>query len=251
MAVPARTSRPQWQAELRPDDGHGEGVDRRTKIHIDAFGSLGPKEPELTFDGTIDGSGAIRATATLMHTDARPYTVTGRIHSWSREENWAGQLKVVTFHEITFPFDANFELYAFLWKEAARQMTSPVNESRASLVASLWLKTDDVAAFESFERAAARVMAKHGGRIDHVVRRADIERGDGPFEVHVVSFPDWRSFDAYRADADFKALLPQRERLMSRTEIWRGEPRETYVGDVLAYSAAKVDHGSRRPRGKT
>jgi hypothetical protein len=88
------------------------------KIHIEAFGNLGPKEPELTFDGTIDESGAIRATATLMHTDARPYTVTGRLHSWSREENWAGQAKIVTFHEITFPFDPNFELYAFLSKEA-------------------------------------------------------------------------------------------------------------------------------------
>jgi hypothetical protein len=88
------------------------------KIHIDAFGVLGPKEPELVFDGTIDESGAIRATATLMHTDARPYAVTGRMHSWSEEENWGGRIKIVTFHEITFPFDPNFELYAFLSKEA-------------------------------------------------------------------------------------------------------------------------------------
>ena len=90
----------------------------KARIHIDAFGALGPKEPELTFDGTIDEFGAIRATATLMHTDARPYTVIGQMHSWTREENWAGQLKAVTFHEITFPFDPNFELYAFLAKEA-------------------------------------------------------------------------------------------------------------------------------------
>jgi uncharacterized protein (DUF1330 family) len=101
------------------------------------------------------------------------------------------------------------------------------------LVVSLWLETDDVAAFESFERAAARVMAKHGGRIDHVIRRADAERGGGPFEVHVVSFPDWTAFDAYRADPELKALLPQRERLVSRTEIWRGESRETYCGAAL------------------
>lgn len=100
-----------------------------------------------------------------------------------------------------------------------------------NLVVSLWLKNDDVAAFEAFERSAARVMAKHGGRIDQVVRRADTERGDGPFEVHLVSFPDWPSFDAYRADPAFQALLAQRERLISRTQIWRGEPRERYVGD--------------------
>jgi uncharacterized protein (DUF1330 family) len=104
--------------------------------------------------------------------------------------------------------------------------------ARVNLVVSLWLKTDDVAAFESFERAAAQVMAKHGGRIEHVIRLAAAERGDGPFEVHVVSFPDWNAFDDYRSDPKFKALLPQRERLIARTEISRGEPREPYAGDA-------------------
>jgi uncharacterized protein (DUF1330 family) len=107
-------------------------------------------------------------------------------------------------------------------------MSSRSSESRVNLVVSLWLKADDVAGFESFERAAARVMAKHGGRIDRVIRRASAEGGDGPFEVHVVSFPSWSAFDAYRADQAFKALRPRRERLIARTEIWRGEPREAY-----------------------
>jgi uncharacterized protein (DUF1330 family) len=107
-----------------------------------------------------------------------------------------------------------------------------VAEPSVNLVVSLWLKTDDVAAFESFERSAAQVMAKHGGRIDRVIRVAAAERADGPFEVHVVSFPSWTAFDAYRADPAFKALLPQRERLIARTEIRRGEPREPYAGDV-------------------
>jgi uncharacterized protein (DUF1330 family) len=99
---------------------------------------------------------------------------------------------------------------------------------RVTLIVSLWLKTDDIAAFEAFERAAAGVMAKHGGRIDQVIRKAGVERGDGPFEVHVVSFPDWSSFDAYRADPAFAALRPQRDRLIARTEILRGESRATY-----------------------
>ena len=107
-----------------------------------------------------------------------------------------------------------------------------VATARATLIVSLWLNADDVAAFESFERAAARVMAKHRGRVDIVVRRAGAERGDGPFEIHVVSFPDWASFDAYRADPAFSALLPQRERVIARTEIWRGEAREPYVSSA-------------------
>ncbi len=45
-----------------------------------------------------------------------------------------------------------------------------MSESRVNLVVSVWLKTDDVPAFESFERAAARVMAKHGGRIEAPLR---------------------------------------------------------------------------------
>jgi uncharacterized protein (DUF1330 family) len=111
-------------------------------------------------------------------------------------------------------------------------MSSRPSESRVNLVVSLWLKTDDVAAFESFERAAAQVMAKHRGRIDHVTRLADGVRGDAPFEVHVVSFPDWAAFDAYRADPAFKALLARRERVVARTEIWRGEPRASYGDDA-------------------
>jgi uncharacterized protein (DUF1330 family) len=101
---------------------------------------------------------------------------------------------------------------------------------RVSLVVSLWLKTDDVVAFETFERSAARVMAKHGGRIDHVVRCADAEQGDSPFEVHLVSFPGWKSFEAYRADPEFAELLRRRESIIARTQIWRGEQREAYAG---------------------
>ncbi len=104
-----------------------------------------------------------------------------------------------------------------------------MSESRANLVVSLWLKTDDVAAFEQFERAAALVMAKHGGRIDRVVRGSDAEAPDCPFEVHVVSFPDWDAFEAYRGDPQLKDLLPLRERLIARTEIWRGEERAVYA----------------------
>ncbi len=110
----------------------------------------------------------------------------------------------------------------------ALRMTAAL-KPRASLVVSLWLKTDDIAAFEAFERAAAQVMAEHGGRIDNVVRRSDTEARDGPFEIHVVSFPDWKAFESYRNDRRFKELMPLREQLIARTEIWRGERREGYA----------------------
>jgi hypothetical protein len=61
------------------------------------------------------------------------------------------------------------------------------------------------------------------------VRGSDAEAPDCPFEVHVVSFPDWDAFEAYRGDPQLKDLLPLRERLIARTEIWRGEERAVYA----------------------
>jgi hypothetical protein len=95
-------------------------IDKRN-IHIEAFDEFGSKRPALIFEGTIDDSGAIRATATLMNTDARPYAVQGKLHAWSREERWGDKSKIVTFREINFPFDPGFELYSFLSEEAIDQ----------------------------------------------------------------------------------------------------------------------------------
>jgi hypothetical protein len=97
---------------------------------------------------------------------------------------------------------------------------------RLVLVVNLWLKDGDVAGFEAFEHAAADVMATHGGRIDAAIR-CDAYAG-GPFEVHLVSFPDVAAFDAYRADPRRVALGAQRERVIARTEVWRGAARRAY-----------------------
>jgi uncharacterized protein (DUF1330 family) len=95
-----------------------------------------------------------------------------------------------------------------------------------TLVVSLWLATDDVAAFESFERRAAEVMAPHGGRIASVVRCAG-DPGE-PFEVHVVTFPSAAALRAYREDPRHAELRELRERVIARTDIWSGEARRPY-----------------------
>jgi hypothetical protein len=96
----------------------------------------------------------------------------------------------------------------------------------SSLVVSLWIRGDDIGAFEAFEQAAAAVMSKHGGRIETVIRCSDFEAG--PFEVHIVTFPDVKALDAYRQDPRVAELRPFRERVISRTEIWSGEQRHPY-----------------------
>ena len=104
------------------------------------------------------------------------------------------------------------------------------DESRLTLVVSIWLKDNDVAGFETFERQAATIMAAHGGRVDHVVRCGG--QGGAPFEVHLVSFPDAAAAGAYRADPRIVKLFPLRDRVVARTEVWAGQQRSAYGAEV-------------------
>lgn len=97
------------------------------------------------------------------------------------------------------------------------------------LVVSLWLRGDDIGAFETFEREASVVMARHGGRIDRAIR---VDRtnapADAPFEIHLVRFPDRAAFDAYRADAATLALAPRREAVIARTVVLGGHDQPSH-----------------------
>jgi len=104
------------------------------------------------------------------------------------------------------------------------------DESRVTFIVSIWLKDNDVAGFESFERQAAAIMAGHGGHVETVVRCGG--EGGAPFEVHVVSFPDAAAAGAYRADPRLAKLLPLRERVIARTEVWAGQQRSAYGAEV-------------------
>jgi antibiotic biosynthesis monooxygenase (ABM) superfamily enzyme len=97
---------------------------------------------------------------------------------------------------------------------------------------SLWIHPGQEAAFEAFEREATRVMARHGGRIDNAVRMTPPE-GAGPndatpYEIHVVSFPDKASAEAYAADPATLALRERRARIISRTVLMAGREAGPY-----------------------
>ena len=99
-----------------------------------------------------------------------------------------------------------------------------MEDPRFHAVAEIWLHDDAASdAFEALELELARLMARHGGRIEHAVR---VDPGpaaaDLPFEIHVVSFPDRAAFDAYRADPATRALGPRRDRLIARTVLRTG-----------------------------
>jgi uncharacterized protein (DUF1330 family) len=91
------------------------------------------------------------------------------------------------------------------------------------LIVSLWLRGEDVEAFESFESKIAQIQAKHGGRIDQAIR---VHNPDGdptlPFEVHVVSFERAEGLAAYRADPQFQELRGLAERILLKTVVLQG-----------------------------
>ncbi|HEX5008220.1 MAG TPA: DUF1330 domain-containing protein [Hyphomonadaceae bacterium] len=106
---------------------------------------------------------------------------------------------------------------------------------RYSLVVSLWIHPGQEAAFEEFERAAARRMARHGGRIDAAVRTFPNGKGDDPeeataYEIHIVSFPDKAAYDAYANDPETIAARESRAGIISMAMVVPGREAGPYPG---------------------
>lgn len=102
-------------------------------------------------------------------------------------------------------------------------------EPRHVRVVSLWIHPGQEAVFEAFEQEAEQRMARHGGRIDSVVR-VDNPGGsaDAPYEIHVVSFPDAASVAAYAGDPETLGLLALRNAIISRTVVVTGRDAGPY-----------------------
>jgi uncharacterized protein (DUF1330 family) len=86
------------------------------------------------------------------------------------------------------------------------------------LIAVLAVHRAELARFRDYERAAVRVMAKHGGAIEHAYELA----GDDATlrELHVVRFPSDAAFDAYRVDPELAEHAAERAQAVISTEIW-------------------------------
>lgn len=94
----------------------------------------------------------------------------------------------------------------------------------------LFINKDREGEFRTFETAAARIMAVHGGRIERVVRPGPLS-SDGalPYEVHVVVFPNEACFMAFRGDAALAALAPLRQAAVARMHLIAGDEGEPYL----------------------
>lgn len=103
-----------------------------------------------------------------------------------------------------------------------------MTEARYVRVVSLWIHPGREAGFEAFEREAAAIMARFGGRIDSAVRTQLGGAGDSPFEVHVVSFPDRAAADSYGAAPETVQLRVRRSEIIARTEVLEGHSAGPY-----------------------
>jgi uncharacterized protein (DUF1330 family) len=97
------------------------------------------------------------------------------------------------------------------------------------LLVSLHVHPGREAELRRFETEAARIMARHGGAIERVIRPVSAPAGAAlPHEIHVVTFPRREALAAYRADPELAALAELRQAAIARTEIVEGEPGEPY-----------------------
>ena len=99
---------------------------------------------------------------------------------------------------------------------------------RLTLVAALYLHPGREAEFVEFETTAARIMRRYGGTIERRIGIAPHSGENLPHEVHVLSFPDERSFQEYRSDPDLEALRDLRALAIRETVLWLGTELPAY-----------------------
>jgi antibiotic biosynthesis monooxygenase (ABM) superfamily enzyme len=98
------------------------------------------------------------------------------------------------------------------------------------LVVSLWIREGRVADFEAYERKMSRIMTRYGGVVERTVRISEPGTvSDQPFEVHVVCFPSQAMCEAYRPDAEGKALSIEREAVIMKTVLLKGTLGPAYA----------------------
>ena len=95
------------------------------------------------------------------------------------------------------------------------------------IVAKLRVRRAECAAFEEFERAAARLMREHGGAIERTVR-VDDGVAETLTEIHLVRFENEAGFRAYRESGALAALRQLRERSVVETELFIGQDGPNY-----------------------
>lgn len=115
--------------------------------------------------------------------------------------------------------------------------------TKITLVVSLYIHPGRESEFEQFETAAAQIMRRYGGILKRRIAIAHLPDNSQPHEVHVVTFPDERSFEQYRSDPDLRALADLRARAIRQTTLWSGVDRRPFAESNLTQSCG--DSGAK------
>lgn len=94
-----------------------------------------------------------------------------------------------------------------------------------TLVVTLTIAPDRLDAFREFESKASEIMSRYGGRIERAVFVPPTSHDAAARELHIVTFPDAASFDAYRSDPRYLALAELRASAILSTDVLIGEDR--------------------------
>jgi uncharacterized protein (DUF1330 family) len=97
-----------------------------------------------------------------------------------------------------------------------------------TLVAILTVRRAAVETFRTFERRAAAVMMKHGGRMERTVVVDGDSASEVFKEVHIVTFPSEHALAAYRSDAELRELGSLRESAVVHTDLLVGQDGPSY-----------------------
>jgi antibiotic biosynthesis monooxygenase (ABM) superfamily enzyme len=103
-----------------------------------------------------------------------------------------------------------------------------MTSKRLTLVAALYLHPGREAEFVEFETAAAEIMQRYGGTTERRIGVAPSSGENLPCEVHILSFPDERSFQGYRTDPELEALRDLRALAIRETLLWFGTELPAY-----------------------
>jgi hypothetical protein len=100
-----------------------------------------------------------------------------------------------------------------------------LSETPFVLVVALTLPRAKTEFFRDYERKAARIMARYGGRIEKVM---ETKEETVLTEIHWVVFPNEQGFASYQKDEELAALQSTRMECGVETKVWRGQDRPVY-----------------------
>jgi len=112
---------------------------------------------------------------------------------------------------------------------ALRQHCGNLMEKKLIIVAALFINPGHENEFEQFERAAESIMHRYGGCLERRIGFSSGANPEQPHEVHIVSFPDNRSFERYRTDPELQAIAELRTRAIRQTTIWIGSDLSNFI----------------------